>query len=133
MKPDPKATCMPFVHALVEGFAISELTNVPVSRIMDERVVVDGAMRCWVAFADGEAVGTSVAYLSDGVVGVYLVGVVPRMRRQGLGEALTCLATLTDPAAPSTFQASELGRPVYERMGYVKALECATWVKKVAE
>jgi GNAT superfamily N-acetyltransferase len=118
-----------FVRALVEGFAISELTNLPPSRIMDERVLADGAMRCWIAFRDGQPIGTSVAYVSDGIVGVYLVSVVPSARRQGLGEALTWHAALADSAAPSTLQASTLGRPVYERMGYLTALECQTWIK----
>lgn len=118
-----------FVNALVEAFAISELTGISTSRIMDDRVLVDGAMKCWVAFADGRPIGTAVAYHSDGIVGVYLVGVVPGMRRRGLGEALTWQATLSGAGAPATLQASEMGRPVYERMGYVKALDCATWVK----
>jgi GNAT superfamily N-acetyltransferase len=122
-----------FVRALVEGFGILELTNLPPPRIMDERVLADGAMRCWIAFADGQPVGTSVAYVSDGVVGVYLVSVAPSARRQGFGEALTWHATLADSASPSTLQASELGRPVYERMGYVTALECATWVRTVRD
>jgi hypothetical protein len=120
-----------FVHALIEGFTIPVPMSHPITPIMDERVVMDGGMRCWVAIADGLPVGTSVAYLADGVVGVYLVSVVPAMRRQGLGETLTWRAALTDPGAPSTLQASELGRPLYEQMGYVRALDCATWVKPV--
>jgi GNAT superfamily N-acetyltransferase len=90
-------------------------------------------MRCWVAFAGGRPVGTSVAYVSDGIVGVYLVAVVPSMRRQGYGEALTGRAMLADPAATSTLQASAIGRPLYERMGYGTVLECSTWVKTVRE
>jgi hypothetical protein len=122
-----------FMRALVEGFGISELANLPPSRIMDERVLADGAMRCWIAFADGQPIGTSVAYVSDGIVGVYLVSVVPSARRRGLGEALTWHATLADKTAPSTLQASTLGRPVYGRMGYVTALECQTWVKTLRD
>ncbi len=120
-------------RALVEGFAISELINQPPPRIVDERVLADGAIRCWIAFADGQPIGTSVAYVSDGVVGVYLVSVVPSARRHGYGEVLTWHATLADSAAPSTLQASELGHPVYERMGYVTALERATWVRTVRD
>lgn len=122
-----------FVHTLVEGFGVAELENLPASRIMNERVVADGAMRCWVGIAEGRAIGTSVAYVSDGVVGVYLISVLPAMRRRGFGEALTWQATLADDTAPSTLQSSELGRPVYERMGYVTAIECATWVRIVRE
>ena len=122
-----------FVHTLIEGFGIAELGSLPASRIMNERVLADGAMRCWVGFAEGRAIGTSVAYVSNGVVGVYLISVVPAMRRRGFGEALTWQATLADDTAPSTLQSSELGRPVYERMGYVTAMECATWVRTVRE
>ena len=95
---------------------------------MNQKVLANGAMRCWVGIAEDRAVGTSVAYVSDGVVGVYLISVVPAMRRRGFGETLTWQATLADHTSPSTLQSSELGRPVYERMGYVTALECATWV-----
>ena len=124
-----KSQIAAFVTALVEAFAISELTGISTLRVIDDRVLADGMMKCWVAFADGRPIGTSVAYHSDGVVGVYLVGVVPGMRRRGLGEALTWQATLSNAGVPSTLQASELGSPVYQRMGYVKALDCATWVK----
>lgn len=117
-----------FVQTLVQGFAIAELEQLSASRIMSKKVLADGAMRCWVGIAEGRAVGTSVAHVSDGVVGVYLISVVPAMRRRGFGETLTWQATLADHTAPSTLQSSELGRPVYERMGYVTALECATWV-----
>ena len=117
-----------FVQTLVQAFAIAELENVPASLFMNEKVLADGAMRCWVGIADDRAIGTSVAYVSDGVVGVYLISVVPAMRRRGFGETLTWQATLADDTAPSTLQSSESGRPVYERMGYVTALECATWV-----
>ena len=121
-----------FVDALVEGFAISGLIDIPASRVMDERVLAEGSMRCWVAYSEGRPVGTSVAYISDGVVGVYLVSVVPDMRRKGVGEALTWQATLADRAAPCTLQASELGRPIYEQMGYITAAECATWIKTMS-
>ena len=120
-----------FVEALIEGFGLSELKGVPASRVVDERVLAEGSMRCWVAYLEGQPVGTSVAYHSDGVVGVYLVGVVPVMRRKGFGEALTWHATLSDPALPSSLQASDLGRLVYERMGYVTRAECALWIKTV--
>jgi len=117
-----------FVRTLVVGFGLPDLAHVPTSQVMDERVLAGGAMRCWIGVLDGRPIGTSVAYISDGVVGVYLVSVVPTMRGRGFGEALTWQATLAD-RGPSTLQASGLGRPVYERMGYVTALECATWIK----
>lgn len=117
-----------FVQVLVEGFGLQDLSGVPTSRVLDTPVLADGAMRCWVGRLDGRAIGTAVAYVSDGVVGVYLVSVVPAMRGRGFGEALTWRATMAD-RAPATLQASEMGRTVYERMGYVTECRCATWIK----
>ena len=82
----------------------------------------------WIGLVNGRPVGTSVALVSDGVVGVHLVSVIPAMRRRGFGEALTWQATLA-ARAPATLQASEQGGPVYERMGFVTALECATCIR----
>jgi len=117
-----------FVHTLVDGFGLTELKDVPTSRILDQRILTEPAVRCWIGVLGGRTIGTSVALLADGVVGVYLVSVVPAMRGRGFGEELTWQATLADPA-PATLQASATGRPVYQRMGYVSALECATWIK----
>ena len=88
-----------FVTTLVAGFRVPELGGTPATRLLDERVLADGAMRCWVGFVSGRPVGTSVAYVSDGVVGVYLVSVLPAMRGRGFGEALTWQATLADRGA----------------------------------
>ena len=82
----------------------------------------------WVAFADERAIGTAVAVVGHGVVGVYLVAVVDAARRRGFGEALTWRATLSDPALPATLQASSMGKPPYERMGYRTIATCQTWL-----
>lgn len=117
-----------FVRTLVEGFGLGELEDAPTTRILDQRILTEPAVRCWIGVLDGRTIGTSVAVVADGVVGVYLVSVVPAMRGRGFGEELTWHATLADEA-PATLQASAMGQPVYERMGYVIALQCATWIK----
>jgi hypothetical protein len=117
-----------FVCKLVAGFGLQELENVPTNQVLDQRILTEPAVRCWIGVLDGRTIGTSVALVADGVVGVYLVSVIPAMRGRGFGEELTWHATLAD-RAPATLQASAMGRPVYQRMGYVTALECATWIK----
>lgn len=117
-----------FVRTLVEGFDLTDLMDTPTERVLGNPVLADSAMRCWVGVLEDRVVGTSVAYVSDGVVGVYLVSVLPKKRGRGFGEALTWRATLAD-TVPATLQASEMGLPVYERMGYVTTLRCATWTK----
>ena len=50
---------------------------------------------------------------------VELVATLPDARGHGYGEAVTWAATLAAPEVPAVLIASDLGRPVYERMGYL--------------
>ena len=46
---------------------------------------------------------------------------------RGYGEAVTWAATLCLPELPATLQASPMGRPIYERMGYRTIAEFTVW------
>lgn len=75
----------------------------------------------WATFVgrvDGVAVATATAFASDGFCGVYAVATAPWARGRGYGEALSWAATTFRPDLPATLQASEMGLPVYLRMGY---------------
>ena len=117
-----------FESALVDGFAIEELRHTGSPVVFDRSVLSDPSLRMWVAFMDEQVIGTAVALVGHGVVGVYLVTVVDAARGRGLGEALTWRATLADPALPATLQASSMGKPLYNRMGYRTIATCQTWV-----
>lgn len=67
------------------------------------------------------AVATSVCVVVDGVAGVYGVSVLPDHRRRGIGAALTWAAVARAAAVGAevvVLQATDLGRPVYEAMGF---------------
>lgn len=70
---------------------------------------------------DGEPAATSLLLRTPGVAGVYWVATLAAHRGRGLGEALTWAAVRAgaeagDPVA--SLQASEMGAPVYTRMGF---------------
>jgi GNAT superfamily N-acetyltransferase len=72
-------------------------------------------------FLDGTPVATSGLFLSDALAGVYNVATVPEHRGKGLGAALTWAAARAGADAGLTravLQASQMGEPVYARMGY---------------
>ncbi len=59
--------------------------------------------------------------VSHGVAGIYWVGSLERARGKGLGEATTAAATNAGfelGADLASLQASPMGKPIYERMGY---------------
>jgi hypothetical protein len=49
------------------------------------------------------------------------------VRGRGFGAAVTWAATLADPAKPAVLIASDPGRPVYERMGYLRLMRLTMW------
>jgi GNAT superfamily N-acetyltransferase len=70
---------------------------------------------------DGTPVATSAVFVTDRTAGVYNVATLPSARGRGFGAALTWAAVAAGRDAGATrsvLQASEMGEPVYTRMGY---------------
>ncbi|GAA4988748.1 GNAT family N-acetyltransferase [Kitasatospora paranensis] len=75
---------------------------------------------------DGRAVATSAVLISRGVAGIYWVGTDPTYRRRGIGAALTAAAMAIGRqhgALVCTLQASDMGAPVYRRLGFTPVSE----------
>jgi len=81
----------------------------------------DCPMRLFLCTVGSEAAAVSELFLGGGVAGVHMVATVGRFRRRGLGMAVTRTALGEGRRAGLTIgvlQASEQGRPVYERLGF---------------
>ncbi len=75
----------------------------------------------YLGLMDGEPVATSTTYASGGTAGVYNVATLSSHRRRGIGEALTWQAVSRgreQGCRVATLQASVMGKPVYEHMGF---------------
>jgi len=75
----------------------------------------------YVGYMGGVPVGASALVVTPGVAGVYNVATVPSLRRRGLGAAMTWHAIRRGHergCTMATLQASEMGRHVYEQMGF---------------
>lgn len=67
------------------------------------------------------------------IAGVTFVGTRDAYRKRGLGEAITWHAVREGAKAGCTvaaLQASEMGRPIYERMGFRTVAGYRTFVRK---
>jgi hypothetical protein len=82
----------------------------------------------WLARLDGQPVATALAHHGGRVNGVEMISCLPSARGRRVGEAVTWLPTLTAPDRPAALIASDLGRPVYERMGFVALLRFTLWM-----
>jgi len=74
-----------------------------------------------VAYDKGVPVSAAMALMSHGIAGIYWVGTVETHRRRGLAELCTRIAgnkAFARGATRVVLQASPMGEPVYQRMGY---------------
>lgn len=78
-------------------------------------------MRACLGHADGRPVACAMVSLAEGVGMVGWVGALPEARGRGLAAACTVWATnqaFALGADIASLQASEMGEPIYERLGY---------------
>lgn len=112
----------------IDGYPLPELQPVRPGSLFDASWL-GGPLRIWVGYVDGRVIATASAYVDDAVTGIYLVVTLPEARGRGYGAAITARAALANPAVPAVLQASDMGRPVYERLGFAALDRYSLWVK----
>ncbi len=118
------ATLATFDHTLIEAFPVPEMRG---RRSYDEPILGLDNQRLWLGLLDGEPVATAGAWISETFVDVEWISVAPNARGRGVGEAMTWMPTLVDPELPAMLIASDLGRPIYERMGFLPISRLTLW------
>jgi GNAT superfamily N-acetyltransferase len=116
-----------FERTLVDGFPIEEMSGKAPGSYLDGRCL-GGDNRYWVGYVGDDAVAVAGGHTGS-VNDVEWVATLPAHRGRGYGEAVTWRATLADPGRPATLIASDLGRPVYERMGYLPLVRFTFWFR----
>jgi GNAT superfamily N-acetyltransferase len=108
------------VPAYADSFLPEDVINAQLGSIES---LHDEGVRAVVAYDGDEPVAAAMVVVSDGVAGVQFVGTVPSARRRGLAELCTqwvVQAGFDLGAHAAVLEASEMGEPVYQRMGFVE-------------
>ena len=75
----------------------------------------------YVGYADGDPVVSGMGWRTGRTIGVYSIATIPSARRRGYGAAMTARVVADGALAGcdvAALQASEMGRPIYERLGF---------------
>ncbi len=96
--------------------------------------LADGTLRAFLVRSHGEPVAAARLSLTDGLAGLYAVGVAPHRRRQGLGLLITTVATRAGLASGrklvwlSVEDGNDGARAMYESVGYRPAFRWRRWL-----
>jgi GNAT superfamily N-acetyltransferase len=75
----------------------------------------------YVGYLDGSPVVSGLGWRSGRTIGVYSIATVESARRRGFGAAMVARVVADGATAGcdvAALQASEMGRPIYERLGF---------------
>ena len=114
-----EATVAAYVEVLAAGFGMP--LDLAASLFGAPLLLESPGFTGFLGTLHGEPVATSGVYVTGDTAGVYNVAPIEAARGRGVGAALTWASALAGReagAARSILQASEMGEPVYARMGY---------------
>lgn len=126
------ATLEDFQSTAFEGFG---LPAAAAPLFITEQLVGLPGVALFVGYVAGEPACTSALVPTTGVAGIYWVATRERFRGRGHGAAVTWQAVYAgreQGCRVASLQASELGRPVYARMGFVHDRDYARFDSPVA-
>jgi hypothetical protein len=121
------------LHVGIKAFGDSTGTLLsPLARALAEG---SGSFRggCYLGYVASEPVATSIRFSFGRSAGIYFVGTLQEFRKRGFGEAMTWRASIDggkDGCEFGFLQASEMGFPIYEKMGYRRIVDYEIWKPK---
>lgn len=88
----------------------------------------------YLGYADGEPVVSGLGWRTGRTVGVYSIATIESARRRGYGAAMTARVVSDGIVAGcdvAALQASEMGRPIYERLGFRTVVRYAAYADPI--
>lgn len=112
-----------FESTLVEAYPLPQG-----SAVVDPKLL-DAGLQAWVGYLDDEPVATAGSYTAGGMTEVEWVSTRESGRGKGVGAFLTWTALSADLDADAVLIATDDGRPVYRRLGFVPLLRVTMWMQ----
>jgi hypothetical protein len=116
-----------YERTLIAGYPVPELEPDARGVVIGEAPGAGTRWHHFLGLLDGAPVATGSAFVDERHVHVEFISALSEHRGRGIGYAITAAATVADPDLPALLIASDLGRPVYERLGYLTLSRFTLW------
>ncbi len=117
-----------FERTMVEAYPAVELAPFGSQQRLFADRLIDSNWTLYLGYDGDRVVATGGAYVTDRLVAVEMISTRSDCRGRGFGAAITLAAATTATDRPSLLIASDPGRPVYERLGYLPVLRYTLWM-----
>lgn len=118
IRPVDSTTLADHASVVERGFGIDRAI---IDAVVSEAIAADPRFAYYVGYVDGVAVVSGLGVKTGETMGVFNIATLEEARRRGYGAAIT-RRILTDGAllgcTVGTLQSSDMGRPVYEAIGF---------------
>jgi hypothetical protein len=121
-------TAHDYEYALVYGYPAVQMQPLQGVSILTPAARTAPGWHHFVGYVDDRPVTAGSAYVDDRLLRVDNVATLEEARGRGYGAAITAAAVAVDPSKPATLVASDLGRRVYEQLGFVAMLRVTYWL-----
>ena len=111
-----------WADVLVESFEFSKIVG-SYKKYFIEAGLKDSNSHYYLGFLNGKPAATGVLFEGKGAAGLFYIGTIPTARRKGIAKAMVnyLLSQARNRGYPiSILQASEMGYPVYKKIGFKK-------------
>jgi hypothetical protein len=115
-------------RTFIEGYGLATMATARPGQLF-RAGALGGPTHFWIGYEGDHPVTTAVSTVGEGVVGIYFVATLSEARGRGYGAAITDAAARVDPSLPALLQSSDLGRPVYERLGFETVSRYGLWLR----
>jgi hypothetical protein len=115
-------------RTLIDGYPAPQFQPFEKVQMFTPRTFGASGWHHYVGYVDDRPVAAGSSYVGDRLLRVENIATLGDVRGKSYGLAITAATMTADESKPATLVASDLGRPVYERLGFAAVLRVTYWV-----
>jgi hypothetical protein len=115
-------------RTLIDGYPAPMLQPFEHVRLYTQGALTAAGWKHFVGYVDDRPVAAGSSSVGDRLLRVENIAALDEVRGRGYGLAITAATIAVDLTKPAALVASDLGRPIYERLGFVAVSRSTYWL-----